>query len=110
MAKRIIVQLAASLEGLTLSSQTDESLRRRVDQLTAMTRISREINTTTEGKYLLQVVYDEALRTTRADCGTILLFNLENTNGSDKAPEIIFHLGPNYWVYVRLKNWSDVCH
>ncbi len=46
-----------------------------------------------EWKYLLQVVYDEALRTTRADCGTILLFDLENDHGADSDPEVIFHLG-----------------
>ncbi len=88
-------QLAASIEGRAVGSQTDESLRRRVDQLTAMTRISRELNTTMEWKYLLQVVYDEALRTTRADCGTILLFDLENQSEAGANPSIVFHLGDN---------------
>jgi PAS domain S-box-containing protein len=86
-------QLASSIEGMNLSNQTDEGLRRRVDQLTAMTHISRELNTTMEWKYLLQVVYDEALRTTRADCGTILLFDLENKETSGTDPQVVFHLG-----------------
>jgi PAS domain S-box-containing protein len=84
-------QIAAAVEGASLSNQTDEGLRRRVDQLTAMTRISRELNTTVEWKYLLQVVYDESLRTTRADCGTILLFDLGDESVSE--PHVMFHLG-----------------
>ena len=70
-------QLAAAIEQSTLYSQTDHSLRQRVDQLTALTRVSRELNTTLVLPHLLQRVYDEALRTTRADCGTILLFDLK---------------------------------
>jgi len=69
-------QMAAAIERSSLYTQTDESLRRRVEQLTALTRISRELNTTLELKSLLQLVYDELLRTTQADCGTILLFNI----------------------------------
>jgi PAS domain S-box-containing protein len=84
-------QLAAAVEGASLSSQTDESLRRRVDQLTAMTRIGRELNTTLDWQYLLQVVYDEGLRTTRADCGTILLFDMSAPQ--QEEPRVVFHLG-----------------
>lgn len=84
-------QLAAFIGGTTFGGQTDESLRRRVDQLTAMTRISRELNTTMDWQYLLQVVYDEALRTTRADCGTIQLFDL--TGKDQDEPRVSFNLG-----------------
>ncbi len=38
-------QLASVIEGASLSNRTDESLRQRVDQLTAMMHISRELNT-----------------------------------------------------------------
>lgn len=70
-------QLASVAEQAFLRGQTDESLRRRVEQLTAINRISRELSTSLDLNYLLNLVYDEALRTTRADCGTILLFELE---------------------------------
>ncbi len=43
-----------------------------------------------EWKYLLQVVYDESLRISHADCGTILLFESDK---SAKEPKAIFHLG-----------------
>ena len=70
-------QLAGVVEQSFLRSQTDESLRRRVDQMVAINRISRELSTSLDLHYLLNLVYDEALRTTRADCGTVLLFDLE---------------------------------
>lgn len=74
-------QLAGVVEQSYLVAQTDESLRRRVDQLTALTRISRELSTSLDLNSLLQLVYDEALRTTNADCGSILLFD------PDRLPE-----------------------
>ena len=85
-------QLAAAIEQSTLYSMTDHTLRQRVDQLTALTRISRELNTTILLEHLLQRVYDESLRTTRADCGTILLFNIslaraETSGASDESFE-----------------------
>ncbi len=84
-------QAASLMEKEFLSGQTDEMLRRRIDQLTGMTRISRELNTTMDWKYLLQVVYDEALRTTRADCGTLLHFDL--AGGEGEQLKVVFHLG-----------------
>ncbi len=74
-------QLAAVVEGASLSTRTDESLRQRVDQLTAMTRINRELNTSVEWKYLLQVVYDESLRISHATCGSVLLLKADGTEG-----------------------------
>ncbi len=84
-------QLAVAIQGASLGSQTDKNLRQRVDQLTSLTRIGRELHTTMDWKYLLQVVYDESLRTTHADCGTILLFGSEAETA--KTPRVIFHLG-----------------
>ena len=79
-------QLASVIEGVSINNRTDESLRQRVDQLTMLMHISRELNTTQEWKYLLQVVYDESLRISHADCGTILLFEPDK---SAKVPGVI---------------------
>ncbi len=84
-------QLAGVAEQSFLRGQTDESLRRRVDQLTAITRISRELSTSLNLNYLLNLVYDEALRTTHADCGSILLFDLES--GAGAHTPIRFYVG-----------------
>lgn len=86
-------QLAGVVERSWLSETTDESLRQRVDQLTSLTRISRELSTSLDLRYLLQIIYDEALRTTRADCGVILLFELDQP-GSE-MPGVMFSVGDN---------------
>ncbi len=84
-------QLASVVEQSYLSVQTDESLRRQVNQLTALTRISRELSTSLDLNYLVQLVYDEALRTTQADCGTILLFDLDRS--PEDEPEVRVYVG-----------------
>ena len=84
-------QLALVLETSRASAQTDESLRLRVDQLTALSRVSRELNSNLNLKHLLQVVYDEGLRTTKADCGTITIFDQDSVD--EDAPKSILALG-----------------
>jgi PAS domain S-box-containing protein len=75
-------QLAAAIERSSLYTQTDESLRRSVEQLTALNRISRELNSTVDLEHLVQLVYDEVLRTTNASCGTISLFEIGEKTAS----------------------------
>lgn len=84
-------QLAAAVEKSTLYTQTDESLRRRVEQLLALTRVSRELNTNLKLESLLQLVYDELLHTTQAGCGTISLFELQDR--STGKPRLLLSLG-----------------
>ncbi|MGD9092047.1 MAG: GAF domain-containing protein, partial [Anaerolineales bacterium] len=86
-------QLASAIERASLYSQTDESLQRRLDLLTAITSISRELNCSLDLSNLLQCVYDEALQTTGADCGTILLFDLSELSRGFRSPKIMLHLG-----------------
>jgi len=83
-------QLATALESARLINQTDVNLRARVDQLTAIMRINRELSASLDMKQLLEVVHDESLRTTGADCGTIMLFDPTTI---DEEPEIQFFLG-----------------
>jgi PAS domain S-box-containing protein len=83
-------QLASALESAHLVNQTDESLRARVRQLTAITRISRELNASLNVNKLLELVHNESLHTTGADCGTILLFNRP---GANDKPEIQYSVG-----------------
>ncbi len=93
-------QLANVVERSSLYTQTDETLRRRIDQLTALTRISRDLNTNLDLKHLLQRVYDEILRTTCADCGRIVLFDINPAqhsssggNGNKSEPRVLLRLG-----------------
>jgi GAF domain-containing protein len=71
-------QLATAIEAAAQSNQTDESLRRNVEQLTSLVRVSREIGAMTDMKTLADVIMDEALRTTRAACGAVLLFDADD--------------------------------
>jgi len=84
-------QLAAVVEQSVLSAQTDESLRRRVDQLTALMRVSRELNTSRDLKSLLNIVYDEAISITGVACGTILLF--DQSQPADADPVLLYSTG-----------------
>ena len=82
--------LAAAVENAGLLNQTDESLRRRVEQLTAITHVTRELNASIDLNRLLEVIHEQSLRTTRADCGTILLFD----PSSDMFdPRVTYRLG-----------------
>lgn len=84
-------QIAAVVEQNFLAAQTDENLRRRVDQMTALTRISRELGSSLDLKSLLQLVYTEALHATRADCGAISL--LDTHRLPDQKPIVRFYVG-----------------
>jgi GAF domain-containing protein len=94
-------QFASAIERAALYSQTDSTLRQRVDQLVALTRVSRELNTTIKLEDLLMRVYTEALHATRADCGSIILFDLDadpaglatEPSAVKNDPAILFHFG-----------------
>jgi PAS domain S-box-containing protein len=86
-------QLAGTIEKSRLASQTDEGLRNQVRQLTAVTQISRELSSTLDLRYLIQRVYSEALRTTGAECGTLLLFNPDET--PTLHPQVACYFGEN---------------
>ncbi len=87
-------QLTSAIERASLFSQTDESLRRRIDQLTALNRVSRELNATLDLERLMKRVYKEAITATAADCGSILLFELEN--GSKDKGNLLFQFGDGH--------------
>lgn len=92
-------QLAGAIERSVLATQTDENLKQRVKQLTALTRVSRELNASSDLEYLLKRVYAEAIKATSADCGAILLFNQSASNGH--APEIAFQVGDDLVIPSR---------
>lgn len=79
-------QLAGVVEQSFLSTQTDEGLRRRLDQLTMLTRVNRELSTSLNLKDLLKLILDESQRAAQADCGTILLF--EHEQDDDGTPHL----------------------
>jgi GAF domain-containing protein len=68
-------QLAGAVERSILYAQTDEKLRRRVDELTALTTISRELGSAEKLEVLLPRALEEVLRLTEAEAGRIVLLN-----------------------------------
>ncbi len=83
-------QLASAIDDASRSTLTDERLRLRVEQLTSIARVSRELNSMTDLHSLLQVIHDESLRTTRASCGAIALFD---TTASSDPPPVSLSIG-----------------
>ncbi|WP_299025310.1 GAF domain-containing protein [uncultured Thermanaerothrix sp.] len=79
-------QLAGVVEQASLAAQTDETLRQRLEQLTALNRITRELSTSLDLEHLMQIVYEEALRITRAECGSLLLFDLQHISQTGTWP------------------------
>jgi PAS domain S-box-containing protein len=87
-------QLAGAIEQSTMLTQTDENLRRRVDELNAITRISQELNTSHTLEQILKRVYEELLQTTHASCGSILL--IRPGPKLDSPPEIVVQIGEQH--------------
>ncbi|MFT3892942.1 MAG: GAF domain-containing protein [Anaerolineales bacterium] len=96
-------QLAKAIDDASRSTQTDENLRRRVEQLTSINRVGRELNSMVDLKALLEIVRDESLQATKATCGTILLFD---RFASSNPPTVTLSLGcpvPEAFSSVELK-------
>ena len=68
-------QISSAVERAKASTYTDENLRERVEHLNALSRVVREFNTAADVNSLVQVVYDESMRISGADCGSIFLLN-----------------------------------
>jgi len=66
-------QAAIAIQNARLYGLTDERLRARVDQLTALQRISRELSATLSRDRILEIVIEEAIGITAATHGHILL-------------------------------------
>ena len=64
-------QAAVALENARLYTLTDQKLAARVDELSVMQRIDRELNATLDVSRSMQITLDWALRQTGADAGLI---------------------------------------
>jgi PAS domain S-box-containing protein len=67
------VQAAIAVENARLYAQTDEQLRARVDELTALQRAMQGLNATLELDHILQLVLELAAQTTKATHGNVML-------------------------------------
>ncbi|NDJ76725.1 MAG: GAF domain-containing protein, partial [Chloroflexi bacterium] len=76
-------QAALSISNARLYTQTDAALDRRVEQLSALADISRELTSTLNLQGLFQLVLDRALEATQSRTGALLLRTEED--GTDPA-------------------------
>jgi len=83
-------QLATAVETASLLAQTDDSLRQQVAQLSAITRVSRELGNTLDIQQLIQAIHDESLRAIRPDCASIILFEPDS---NPREPRITHSAG-----------------
>ncbi len=113
-ASTIAGQLAGAVERAELYSQTDETLRRRVDELTSLTRISHELNATLNLQHILPLVLEEARRISHAENGTIVLFPIDGSGVASREKDFIFvGANPVAWlshVVQRLSGCKEVLH
>nr|HID12720.1 GAF domain-containing protein [Anaerolineae bacterium] len=66
-------QAAIAIENARLYGQTDEELRRRVEALSVLQRISRELNATLDLDHILRLLLEEAVRAAGATHGNVML-------------------------------------
>ena len=90
LAATVAGQIAISLERSQLALHSNPNLRQKVQSLTVLTRITRELSRVLDLPKMLRVVLDETIRNTRADSGAVLLF-AEDSSPVD--PKIAFQLG-----------------
>ncbi len=91
IASAVANQLAIAIDSASHFGETDEVLRRRSDHLTAMNRISRELNSTSSLTDLVQILHDECLLVTGADCGSVFLY--ESGASDEKMPTVSVQAG-----------------
>ena len=73
-------QAAIAIENARLYTDTDVELHRRLDALEALHRVTREITSTVDLDYILNVVLDEAMEFSEARAGAMATFDADVVN------------------------------
>ncbi|MGD9146530.1 MAG: GAF domain-containing protein, partial [Anaerolineae bacterium] len=74
------VQAAVAIDNAQLYEQTDDRLRARIDELTALQRTTRELNATLELDHILQLVLESAAQTKGVTHGNVMLVDSDTGN------------------------------
>jgi NtrC-family two-component system sensor histidine kinase KinB len=90
-------QAATAIANARLYSQTDQALARRVDELSAIERIGRELTSTLEPQRVLDLVLEQAMKAASATQGCIAMLNRQQDSIS-----IVTHRGHKPEVAQRL--------
>ncbi len=82
-------QAATLIDNARLYQDTDQTMRRRADELRSVSRISREVNATLELERILEVIASEALKAEGAAYGNLVMFEWNN-NETDIERTMMF--------------------
>ncbi|HEC24250.1 MAG TPA: GAF domain-containing protein, partial [Chloroflexi bacterium] len=77
MLSAFSAQAAVAIENARLFTMTDEALARRVEELSMMQEIDRQLNETLDFEKVMDLTLQWAMRVTKADNGAIGLIDLE---------------------------------
>ena len=89
----VAAQIAPALERLLLYEATGENLRRRMEELDAIGRISNELSGTVDLERILTVIREELQNATDASDTTIVLLQEPSTWADPKVPEMSRRVG-----------------
>src|SRR5690606_16554374 len=93
MLRTIAAQVSAALDRVTLYQSAGQNLNRRMQELDAISRVSNELTLTLDLDYILNIILEEAIRTTAADGGTIALFQPSEHWRQRNRPDLERRLG-----------------
>ncbi len=93
LLQALAAQVAAMLDRMRLYHATDQDLRRRVQELNALSRVSHELSQTLELDRILDVIRQEALRSTSAGAASIVLLAEREEWPSPDQPQIARRFG-----------------
>jgi signal transduction histidine kinase len=86
-------QAAVAIENARLYTQTDQALAERVDELSVMQRIDRELNASLDIERVMSITLDWSMRRSKAAAGLIGLVEDENLRVMTKVGYSEDHLG-----------------
>jgi PAS domain S-box-containing protein len=75
LGQNLASQAAIAIENARLYARTDAALARRVEELTAIEQIARELNTTLDFRQVIELVLDQALSATAATAGVVSMLS-----------------------------------
>lgn len=95
----VAAQISSVLDRLQLFEAAGENLRRRVEELDSISRISNELTLTTDLSKMLDIIRHEAAQATRADGSTIALLLPSNDWVHADEPEMRQRIGDAEVLY-----------
>jgi PAS domain S-box-containing protein len=86
-------QLAIAIENARYAGHSSENLQVQTEQLVHVSRISRALNATKDIDELLQLIYNESLNIAQADCGSVLIFEKDDSTETPRPASVSIHFG-----------------